>query len=185
MAVKFYKKIKVDYSNDFIFSSEGKKPDSSKGFGVIMPYKSQLQVLRQAFDRAGVSTGEIEIDTIDAFQGHENGENIFSCVRSSVTTGISFVRDVRHINVVPTRARSSVIVLGIAQTLSEGSKDRAAFVEDAYSHGCTASNVYAEYTEPECDDWLPPCTNEVSTTTAWARRSRYRYGATHVGRSAD
>ncbi len=153
LAVKIYKKLKADYPNDVIFSPEGKTPGSSKGFGVITPYKSQMQVLRQAFDRAGVSTGDIEIDTVDAFQGREKDVVIFSCVRSSVKTGIGFVRDVRRMNVGLTRARSSLIVLGNAQALSEGSADWAALVEDARSRGCLipVADVKSIFQQPSSD----------------------------------
>ncbi len=43
-----------------------------------------MQVLRQAFDRAGVSTRDIEIDIVIAFQGQEKDGVIFSCVCFSV-----------------------------------------------------------------------------------------------------
>lgn len=151
LAVKIYKKIREEYSEDTIFSPEGKAPGSSKGFAVITPYKSQMQILRRAFDLAGIPFEDVEIDTVDAFQGREKDVVVFSCVRSCMTTGIGFVRDVRRMNVGLTRARSSLIVLGNAQALSEGSKDWAALVEDARSRGCLipVTNVETMYEEPK------------------------------------
>lgn len=139
LAVMIYKKLKNDYGDDGIFSAKGRAPGSSVGFGVVTPYKSQMQELRQAFDRAGIAQGDIEIDTVDSYQGREKDVIIFSCVRSAVNRGIGFVRDVRRMNVGLTRARSSLIILGSARALSEGSEDWAALIEDAQSRGCLIS----------------------------------------------
>ncbi len=160
LAVEIYKKLKRDYASDCIFSPEGKAPGSTAGFGVVTPYKSQMHALRQAFDRAGVPTGDVEIDTVDSYQGREKEVVIFSCVRTAVNTGIGFVRDIRRMNVGLTRARSSLVVLGSAQALSEGSKDWAALVEDARSRGCLISvpdvqRAFALSPEPKPRSDLP------------------------------
>eukprot|EP00177_Eucheuma_denticulatum_P004381 GFKZ01007961.1.p1 GENE.GFKZ01007961.1~~GFKZ01007961.1.p1 ORF type:complete len:1496 (-),score=199.40 GFKZ01007961.1:396-4883(-) len=140
LASLIYTKLKKEYSSDSVFSAAGKQPGSSVGFGVVTPYKRQMQELRQSFDRAGIPTGDVEVDTVDSYQGREKDVIVFSCVRTSaVNRGIGFVRDVRRMNVGLTRARSSLIVLGSAQALSEGSSDWADLVEDANSRGCLIS----------------------------------------------
>lgn len=136
LAVTLYKKLKKDYSADGVFSEKGKTPGSPFGFGVVTPYKRQLRELRQAFDRAGIPFGDVEIDTVDSYQGREKDVIIFSCVRTGERRGIGFVRDVRRMNVGLTRARSSLIVLGSASALTNGSEDWAELVSDADSRGC-------------------------------------------------
>lgn len=137
LASLIYTKLKKEYPSDSLFSPSGKAPGSSTGFGVITPYKRQMQELRQSFERNGVPTGDVEIDTVDSFQGREKDVVIFSCVRTAAAErGIGFVRDVRRMNVGLTRARSTLIILGSAHALAEGSKDWAELVEDANSRGC-------------------------------------------------
>lgn len=137
LASAIYSKMKKDYPADPLFTPAGKAPGSSIGFGVITPYKRQMQELRQSFERSGIPTGDVEIDTVDSFQGREKDVVIFSCVRTAAAErGIGFVRDVRRMNVGLTRARSTLIILGSALALAEGSKDWAELVDDANSRGC-------------------------------------------------
>lgn len=140
LASLIYSKLKKEYPSDSLFSAPAKVPGSVTGFGVVTPYKRQMQELRQSFDRAGIPTGDVEIDTVDSFQGREKDVIVFSCVRTAAENrGIGFVRDVRRMNVGLTRARSSLIILGSAQALAEGSADWAELVEDASSRGCLIS----------------------------------------------
>lgn len=144
LASLIYTKLKKEYASDTIFSPAAKVHGSVMGFGVVTPYKRQMQELRQSFDRAGIPTGDVEVDTVDSFQGREKDVVVFSCVRTAaINRGIGFVRDVRRMNVGLTRARSSLIILGSAQALSEGSADWAELIEDASSRGCliSVSNV--------------------------------------------
>lgn len=137
LASLIYTKLKKGYPSDLLFSPSGKAPGSSTGFGVITPYKRQMQELRQSFERNGIPTGDVEIDTVDSFQGREKDVVIFSCVRTAAAErGIGFVRDVRRMNVGLTRARSTLIILGSAHALAEGSNDWAELVDDANSRGC-------------------------------------------------
>lgn len=140
LAALIYTKLKKEYAKDSLFSPAAKTHGSVTGFGVVTPYKRQMQELRQSFDRAGIPTGDVEIDTVDSYQGREKDVIVFSCVRTAaVNRGIGFVRDVRRMNVGLTRARASLIILGSAQALAEGSKDWAELVEDASSRGCLMS----------------------------------------------
>ncbi|CDF35430.1 unnamed protein product [Chondrus crispus] len=144
LASLIYTNLKKNYPKDSLFSASAKVHGSVSGFGVVTPYKRQMQELRQSFDRAGIPTGDVEIDTVDSFQGREKDVIVFSCVRTaSAHRGIGFVRDVRRMNVGLTRARSSLIILGSAHALAEGSTDWAELVEDASSRGCliSVSNV--------------------------------------------
>lgn len=137
LASLIYMKLKKDYGTEPLFSPAAKAYGSTIGFGVVTPYKRQMQELRQSFDRAGVPTGDVEIDTVDSYQGREKDVIVFSCVRTAALhRGIGFVRDVRRMNVGLTRARASLIILGSAQALAEGSADWAELVEDATSRGC-------------------------------------------------
>jgi senataxin len=98
---------------------------SSSQVGIISPYKDQVNLIRRKLSEAlgGFRTARkyVDIDTIDGFQGKEKDLVIFSAVRSKPIKNTGFISDERRLNVGLTRARSSIIVLGHAGSLSHDS----------------------------------------------------------------
>ncbi|MBI9012734.1 MAG: IGHMBP2 family helicase [Clostridiales bacterium] len=72
---------------------------------VISPYKAQAKKLQMLFD-------DIEIDTVDAFQGREKDVVILSFVRSNNHQTLGFLKDFRRLNVSISRAKSKLILVG-------------------------------------------------------------------------
>jgi len=85
-----------------------------KDIAVISPYDAQVQRLRQILHDAG----ELEIDTVDGFQGREKEAVVVSLVRSNREGELGFVADIRRINVALTRARKKLIVVGDSATIA-------------------------------------------------------------------
>jgi hypothetical protein len=85
--------------------------------GVITPYKSQVHTIRRLLeDQCGSNyKKDIEVNTVDGFQGREKAVIIFSCVRSGDFIG--FLSDRRRLNVAITRAKYGLWVVGRAQSL--------------------------------------------------------------------
>ena len=79
---------------------------------VISPYSAQVRLLREKIRQA-----EIEIDSVDGFQGREKEAVIVSLVRSNPECEIGFLEDVRRMNVALTRARRKLIVIGDSATI--------------------------------------------------------------------
>ncbi len=80
---------------------------------VITPYSAQARLLRGL-----ISETEVEIDTVDGFQGREKEVVIISLVRSNAKGELGFLADTRRMNVALTRARRKLIVFGDSATLA-------------------------------------------------------------------
>lgn len=109
----------------------------SYSLAIITPYKAQVNKIKRAMredrilvpllhERSRCGT-DIEVNSVDGFQGREKDVVIFSAVRSRRDShhagnwphgGIGFVADERRLNVAITRAKRLLVVMGDAHTLS-------------------------------------------------------------------
>ena len=98
----------------------GVKPEQ---IGVITPYEGQRAYLVQYMQYQGALHSklyqEIEVASVDAFQGREKDLIIMSCVRSNEHQGIGFLNDPRRLNVALTRAKYGIIIVGNPKVLSK------------------------------------------------------------------
>ena len=85
--------------------------------GIITPYEGQRCYIVSRMLKNCAST-EIEVSSVDSFQGREKDYIIMSCVRSNNHHGIGFLDDPRRLNVSLTRARYGLILVGNAMALS-------------------------------------------------------------------
>ncbi|KAI8103520.1 hypothetical protein M9435_004857 [Picochlorum sp. BPE23] len=96
----------------------GTQPSS---IGVITPYDGQREQITSKLIQGGMVRGmsmaDVEVSSVDAFQGREKDFIIFSCVRSNEFQGVGFLSDPRRLNVSITRARYGLIMLGNPDTL--------------------------------------------------------------------
>ncbi len=83
---------------------------------VIAPYAAQVRCLRTRLE-----IPDLEVDTVDGFQGREKEAVLLTMVRSNDRGEIGFLADTRRSNVALTRARRKLIVVGDSATL--GSHD--------------------------------------------------------------
>jgi len=86
----------------------------ARDIAVISPYDAQVQRLRELLN----DVSELEIDTVDGFQGREKEAVVVSLVRSNEQGDLGFVADIRRINVALTRARKKLIVVGDSATIA-------------------------------------------------------------------
>ena len=62
---------------------------------------------------------EVELNTVDAFQGREQDIVIFSSVRTSASGRIGFLSDARRLNVAMTRGKYGCYIVGRQKTLEK------------------------------------------------------------------
>jgi regulator of nonsense transcripts 1 len=96
---------------------------SPSAIGIITPYEGQRSYVVQSMQQTGTFKKEhykeIEVASVDAFQGREKDFIVLSCVRSNDHQGIGFLSDPRRLNVALTRAKYGLVVLGNPKVLSK------------------------------------------------------------------
>ena len=85
---------------------------SPSDIAVIATYAAQVRWLRQHSEY-----DQLEIDTVDGFQGREKEAVVMCTVRSNDKGEVGFLSDARRMNVALTRARRKLIVIGDSATL--------------------------------------------------------------------
>ncbi|XP_008060479.1 DNA replication ATP-dependent helicase/nuclease DNA2 [Carlito syrichta] len=85
--------------------------------GIIAPYRQQLKVISDLL--AHSSTGMVEVNTVDKYQGRDKSVVLVSFVRSNKdgTCG-ELLKDWRRLNVAITRAKHKLILLGCVPSLN-------------------------------------------------------------------
>lgn len=85
--------------------------------GIITPYSAQVVLLRMLKTKAE-KLKDVEISTVDGFQGREKEAIIISMVRSNSKKEVGFLSDHRRMNVAVTRARRQCCLVCDTETVS-------------------------------------------------------------------
>jgi superfamily I DNA and/or RNA helicase len=86
--------------------------------GIISPYAEQVRYIKgQIEEDTLLRAMDIDVNSIDGFQGQEKDIIYISWVRSNDKGEIGFVKDERRLNVAMTRAKSKLIIIGDSATL--------------------------------------------------------------------
>lgn len=86
---------------------------ASPSVAILTPYTRQVKLLQSLLP------GSATVSSIDGFQGREADIIIFVTVRCNPHGNIGFLSDLRRLNVVLTRARAGLIVVGCPRTLTQ------------------------------------------------------------------
>ncbi|WZN58489.1 P-loop-containing nucleoside triphosphate hydrolase [Chloropicon roscoffensis] len=120
----------ADFAAEWLSCLLAKYPNALRGsdVGVIGTYKDQVDVLREKLrERLGEEfASEVEVLSVDAFQGREKDVIIWTTVRTEGKEGrgsIGFVSDRNRMCVGLTRAKSTLVVVGDGDMLGDDSKE--------------------------------------------------------------
>ncbi|XP_051961438.1 probable helicase senataxin [Xyrauchen texanus] len=163
--------------------------------GVITPYSAQKHRILDAIRECGIEKNkhlQVEVDTVDGFQGREMDCIIVSCVRASSEMGsIGFVGNRQRMNVTITRAKFSLFILGHLRTLKEQS-DWGALIEDAKRRGNIIKTAERDFRndarkilkpdQPTCSLSHPPI-GKPSTLTSPVRHASMETGPAPASRN--
>ncbi|EXJ77147.1 hypothetical protein A1O3_10305 [Capronia epimyces CBS 606.96] len=97
---------------------------------VVTPYNAQLAILSSLLK---AKYANIELGSVDGFQGREKEAVVVSLVRSNAEHEVGFLGERRRLNVAMTRPKRHLCVIGDSETVSRGSpflKRWMKFLED-------------------------------------------------------
>jgi superfamily I DNA and/or RNA helicase len=80
---------------------------------------------------------QLEIKSVDGYQGREKEVIIFSAVRSNAAGSVGFLDDWRRLNVAVTRARRGLVLFGDRSTLAADAT-WSAYLQWLDSEGCVS-----------------------------------------------
>lgn len=108
--------------------------------GIVTPYSAQVKhVTELAQTRLRpFNAGDLEIQSVDAYQGREKELILISAVRSNRQGKVGFLGDWRRLNVAITRAKRGIVVFGDPRTLRHD-PHWGAYLRWCLKRGCVTS----------------------------------------------
>ncbi|XP_053208694.1 DNA-binding protein SMUBP-2-like [Panonychus citri] len=122
--------------------NKGVKPEC---IGIITPYNLQIELIKYRLSR---KYPDVEIRSVDGFQGREKEVIILSLVRSNAKKATGFLREYRRINVAVTRAKKHLVVICDSDTVS-AEKHISSLIDHLKANGKVKSgHEYSKYMRP-------------------------------------
>ena len=144
------------------FSPRAGKHLRGEDIGVIAPYAAQISLLTRLLntdakyhkrflstlgDYRAMQLSDIEVKTVDGFEGREKDVIIFSTVRNNPSGYIGFLADRRRLNVGLTRAKRGLFVVGSISTLRSGKMTKGQGNGGTTIHRCRGAEAWRRYAE--------------------------------------
>lgn len=117
------KRVGTSFSNEeeaklifqYVLNLIQKEECEAKDIGVITGYSAQVSCIKDYLERNTATKSSVKVSTVDGFQGQERQVILFSATRTGHHIG--FLRDRQRMNVMLTRAKRGLVVLGRMDTL--------------------------------------------------------------------
>ena len=137
----FYNPCEVEIIKDLMRDLEAyyrqNPADEVVEVGIITGYRAQVSNLSLALtpgNRNRWKATNVEIATVDAFQGKDKDIILFSVVRSNDRGNVGFLKDPRRLNVALSRAKNLLIIVGNVATVEVSGKQGRSYLNDVYQH---------------------------------------------------
>ena len=142
------------------FLSDSSNNIRASEIGIVTPYAAQV---RQLKERCRLSPFDlVEVASVDGFQGREKEVIVFSCVRANSSGNLGFLADARRVNVMMTRAKRGLVIIGSPITLLAERSTWAPWLQWAHENGLIVGGVPAKFEL----DFIKMPRNYTSTTFA-------------------
>lgn len=109
-----------DAEADFVVKLLAMLDTSAMEVAIIAPYQAQIAIIARRLARR-----DVEVATVDAFQGREKDLVVVSCVRAPPSKSIGFLDDPHRLNVALSRCRRAAWLVGSADALNRDDNWRA------------------------------------------------------------
>ena len=128
---------------DFNGKEEFTRKLSESDIGIIAPYNTQIAMIKDKLESElcyvlNINKGsalqiisKIEIKSVDSFQGRDKEIVFYSFTRSNKAHKIGFLREVRRLNVMMSRAKRLLVMVGDGETLEQTKAEITFKVEKA------------------------------------------------------
>jgi hypothetical protein len=148
----------------FMIGSGFVRPDQ---VGVLTPYAAQKVALSTALTPLGVC-----VDTVDGWQGMERDLIFFSATRSNAAGELGFVSDPRRMNVMLTRARRGLVVVGDRDTLCRSTRGHQDWAEwllwvDEHNAAMSPVSLANAFAAQAVAAGVEPVHSQSSSAEAW------------------
>ena len=113
--------LKIIFDELLVINKELSEQKIHKEVGVIAAYKAQVNSIRNQYEsryRDLLTNLDVEINSVDAFQGREKDIIFYSVVRSNKSGNLGFLKDTRRLNVAFSRARELLVVIGDSKSVT-------------------------------------------------------------------
>ena len=108
----YFNPLEVQVIIEYLQRLEHEMVENQYSIGIITPYRAQLSFILKRLKPLTFSNLNIEVNTVDAFQGSQRDIILYSTVRSSYTPKIGFLSECARLNVSFSRARYALFVIG-------------------------------------------------------------------------
>ena len=120
-----------------------------KKISIITPYLAQrTEILKRLYESGADLSNDIEVSSVDGYQGRENDFIIFSTVRSNDSRKVGFLRDERRLNVALTRAKRGLFIITNPWML-QSIKAFRKLMDHCFKHGLVVNGSIEEWREAD------------------------------------
>ncbi|VFQ99747.1 unnamed protein product [Cuscuta campestris] len=145
--------------------------------GCISPYKAQVYAIQEKLgNKYSTDVGSdfcVNVRSVDGFQGGEEDVIIISTVRSNGKGAVGFLSNFQRTNVVLTRARYCLWVLGNSSTLINSGSVWRDLVVDSKARGC----YYDACSDSNLEKAIADASDDLATKFSSMRLSDNRLGS--------